>query len=98
MRVADSLREVGFANVVQLLATYAGQEPDLRPWLAGAQINRDGNLRLQYMAGMALNVSQEGAIYNQMLAYRKFPDNLFAGSPERIPALRYALSPIAVAQ
>jgi spermidine synthase len=98
LRVADSLREVGFGSAVQLLGTYAGQEPDLRPWLRGAQINRDGNLRLQYMAGMALNVSREGVIYNQMLAYRKFPDNLFAGSPERIRALRYALSPIAAAQ
>ncbi len=78
-RVAHSLREVGFASVVQLLATYAGQEPDLRPWLAGAEINRDGNLRLQYMAGLALNVSKEGTIYNQMLTYRKFPENLFAG-------------------
>jgi len=93
MRVADSLREVGFGSAVQLLATYAGQEPDLRPWLAGAEINRDGNLRLQYMAGLALNVSREGAIYNQMLAYRKFPDNLFAGSEERKRALRYALNP-----
>jgi spermidine synthase len=98
MRVAESLREVNFANVVQLFGTYAGQEPDLRPWLAGAEINRDGNLRLQYMAGLALNVSQEGAIYNQMLAYRRFPDNLFAGSPERLRALRYALYPASTAQ
>jgi spermidine synthase len=97
-RVAASLREVGFGDAVQLLATYAGQEPDLRPWLAGAEINRDGNLRLQYMAGLALNVSQEGAIYNQMLAYRKFPDNLFAGSEERIRALRYALNPTTAGQ
>jgi len=37
-------------------------------------------------------VSREGAIYNQMLVYRKFPDNLFAGSDERKRALRYALS------
>ncbi|MGD0773305.1 MAG: fused MFS/spermidine synthase [Candidatus Solibacter sp.] len=92
-RIAASLREVNFADAVQLLATYAGQEPDLRPWLVGAEINRDGNLRLQYMAGLALNVSQEGAIYSQMLTYRKFPDNLFAGSEERIQALRYALNP-----
>jgi len=91
-RAADSLRQVGFGSVVQLLSTYAGQEPDLRPWLAGAEINRDGNLRLQYMAGLALNVSREGAIYNQMLAYRKFPENLFAGSDEHKRALRYALN------
>ena len=46
------------------------------PWLEGAQINRDGNLRLQYMAGLALNVSMEGAIYSQMLSYRRYPENL----------------------
>lgn len=97
-RVAASLREVGFGSIVQLLATYAGQEPDLRAWLAGAEINRDGNLRLQYMAGMALNVSKEGAIYNQMLAYRKFPENLLAGSEERKRALRYALNPAMAGQ
>ena len=94
-RVNDSLRQVGFGSIVQLLATYAGQEPDLRPWLSGAEINRDGNLRLQYMAGMSLNVSKEGLIYNQMLGYRKFPENLFAGSDERRRALRYALNPAA---
>ncbi len=93
-RVAASMREVGFANAVQLLATYAGQEPDLRGWLAGAEINRDGNLRLQYMAGLALNVSKEGAIYSEMLKYRRFPENLFAGSEEKLRALNYALNPV----
>jgi spermidine synthase len=91
-RVAESLRAVDFGGAMGLLGTYAGQQPDLRPWLEGAQINRDGNLRLQYMAGLALNVSQEGAIYNQMLAYRKFPEKLFAGSAERLRALRSALN------
>jgi spermidine synthase len=97
-RVAESLREVGFGNVVQLLATYAGQEPDLRQWLAGAQINRDGNLRLQYMAGLALNVSREGAIYAEMLGYRRWPEALFAGSEERKRALHYALDPRSIGQ
>ena len=90
-QAAESLRQVGFGNIVQLLATYAGQEPELRPWLAGAEINRDGNLRLQYMAGLALNVSKEGLIYNQMLSYRKFPANLFTGSEARMQELRSAL-------
>jgi len=85
---------VGFGGAVQLLGTYAGQEPDLRPWLNGAEINRDGNLRLQYMAGLALNVSQEGAIYSQMLAYRKYPQNLFAGSGQAQMALRGVLSTV----
>jgi spermidine synthase len=70
------MREVGFNSIVDLLATYAGQRQDLLPWLEGAEINRDGNLRLQYLAGMALNVSMEGTIYSQILSYRRYPENL----------------------
>ena len=81
-RVADSLRAVGFPRAVDLLSTYAGQASDLRPWLAGAQINRDGNLRLQYMAGLAVNASQENAIYDQILTYRRFPFDVFQGSSD----------------
>ena len=90
-RVAQSLREVGFPSAVALLSTYAGQEPDLRTWLEGAEINRDGNLRLQYMAGLALNVSREGSIYSEMLNYRRFPENLFAGSEQLRTTLKLAL-------
>jgi len=90
-RVAQSLREVGFPSAVALLSTYAGQEPDLRPWLEGAEVNRDGNLRLQYMAGLALNVSREGSIYTEMLNYRHFPDNLIVGSEQHRTALKMAL-------
>ena len=57
---------------------------------AGAEINRDGNLRLQYLAGLALNISMEGAIYNEMLGYRRFPQNLFVGSEARVRNLMYA--------
>jgi spermidine synthase len=88
LAVAASLREVGFGNAVQLLSTYAGRSEDLRPWLRDAEINYDGNLRLQYMAGLALNVSREGAIYQDMLTYRHFPSDLFAGSEEKLRALR----------
>ena len=52
---------------------------------------RDGNLRLQYMAGLALNTSQEGGIYEQMLSYRRFPANLFTGSEARLQALAAAI-------
>ncbi|HJZ95108.1 MAG TPA: fused MFS/spermidine synthase [Candidatus Solibacter sp.] len=86
-----SLREVGFGDVVQLLSTYAGQEPDLRGWLEGADINRDSSLRLQYVAGWSLNVSREQQIYSEMLQYRRFPANLLVGSPEKLRALQMAL-------
>ena len=89
--VAQSLREVGFDLAVGLLATYATQEPDLRPWLAGAEINRDGNLRLQYLAGLGLNISMEAAIYNEILSYHTFPRNLFVGSEGRLQALESAM-------
>jgi spermidine synthase len=78
--IAQSLREIGFPTVVDLLATYAGRASDLRGWLKDADINRDRNLRLQYLAGMGLNLRQSGTIYNNMLAYRKPPDGLFVGS------------------
>jgi spermidine synthase len=86
-RVAQSLRDVGFNSAVDLLSIYSGQDSELRPWLADATINTDSNLRLQYMAGMALNNSREDAIYHEILDYRRFPSNIITGSPERIGLL-----------
>ena len=53
--VGVSLRDVGFKSAIDLLGTYGGQASDLRAWLRGAEINRDRNLRLQYLAGMNPN-------------------------------------------
>jgi spermidine synthase len=88
--VAQSLREVGFNSAIQMFGTYAGQASDLQPWLRDAEINRDGNLRLQYLAGFALNDSKEGEIYGHMMMYRRYPDNLFAVSDQRKEALMAA--------
>jgi spermidine synthase len=90
--VAQSLHEVGFSSAITMLGTYAGQASDLKPWLADAEINRDGNLRLQYLAGFALNNSQEGEIYSRMLTYRRYPDNLFVVSDRLKPALMAAFA------
>jgi spermidine synthase len=90
--VAQSLREVGFMSPLALLTTYAGQGPDLTRWLAGAEINSDRNLRLQYLAGMGLNSYENASIYDSMLAYRKFPEKLFMASAEPEQYLRDALS------
>ena len=54
--VAQSLQNVGFQSVFDLFATYAGNARDLAPWLADAEINRDRNLRLQYLAGFRSNL------------------------------------------
>jgi spermidine synthase len=91
-RVAESLREIGIRSATDLLATYAGQKSDLEPWYRGAELNRDGDLRLQYLAGWGINSSLEDFIYRQMLRYRRPPLNLFTGSPERVQALLIAVS------
>jgi spermidine synthase len=77
---AASLAKVGFPTPDSLLATYAGRAAELAPWLAGAQINRDRNLRLQYLAGLGLNAGMEATIYSHMLAYCEYPEGLFFGS------------------
>ena len=46
---------------------------DLQPWLKDAQINRDRNLRLQYLAGLGLNLYQSGPIYSEMLRIPEVP-------------------------
>jgi spermidine synthase len=51
--------------------TYAVSHEELIPWLAGAEINRDRNLRLQYLAGLGLNRTEGAAIYREILSYRK---------------------------
>jgi spermidine synthase len=91
-RVAQSLREVGFGNAVGLLSVYAGQDNDLKPWLQGAEINRDWNLRLQYLAGLALNRSQEGTIYGNILTYKRFPANLFTASDQTMQGLQQSIT------
>ena len=79
--VQQSLREIGMNSAVDLFATYAGRRPDLEPWLRTAQINHDRNLRLQYLAGLGLNLYQADVIYAEMLRYvTKTPDDLFVAS------------------
>jgi spermidine synthase len=63
------------------------------PWLAHAQINRDQNLRLQYLAGFASSNRTEGEIYREMLQYRRFPEGLIVGSKARLSKLRSSLQP-----
>ena len=85
--IADSLGEIGMHSAVDLFATYAGSAQDMKPWLADAQINRDRNLRLQYLAGRGLNLYRAAEIYSEMLPYAKEPQGVFQGSPALQTAL-----------
>ncbi len=87
-RVAASLVEVGFESPVDLFSTYAGSAADLRPWLADAVINRDRNLRLQYLAAAGFNQYKSAQIYDEMVAHRHFPEGLFVADPASLARLR----------
>jgi spermidine synthase len=78
--VVKSLSEVGMFSAVDLFATFAGQAADFDTWLDDAEINRDRNLRLQYLAGRGLNLYRAGVIYADMLAHAREPQAIFTGS------------------
>ena len=90
-RVVDSMHEVGYNSAADLLATYAVEASDLRGWLRNAQINRDRNLRLQYLAGLGLNQYLAPQIYDQILQHGSFPGDVFTGSLSSLRALRTGL-------
>jgi spermidine synthase len=86
--IANSLREIGINSAVELFGTYAGQRADMAGWLKDGIINTDRNLKLQYLAGLGLNLYRSDAIYKAMIRESKYPEGLFTGSPETLSALR----------
>src|SRR5262245_18375137 len=78
--VQKSLAEIGMHSALDLFSTFAGQAPDFGPWLKDAQINRDRNLRLQYLAGRGLNLYRADTIYSDMVSYAKDPQGIFDSS------------------
>jgi spermidine synthase len=90
--VAESLNEIGVTSIVDLLSNYAGQNADLSAWSTGADINRDIDLRLQYLGGWGINSTLEDAIYRQIIRYRQIPRGLFLGSPDKVGALLQAIA------
>jgi spermidine synthase len=92
-KVKSSLAQIGMHSAVDLFSTYAGRKPDLEPWLRSATINRDRNLRLQYLAGLGLNLYQADVIYADMLRnVNQLPKDLFVGSDATKNALFAAIT------
>jgi spermidine synthase len=85
--VLQSLDDVQMADPDNLFLTYAGDANALAQWLKGASINRDKDLRLQYLAGLALNRADEDTIYREIRQYWTPPVSLFTGSEARLDAL-----------
>lgn len=90
-RVRESLAAVQIYGAQGLLATFAGRDDELSQWLSDAEINRDINMRLQYLAGWGLNFNRPDVIYLSMIARRGYPADLFTGSPANVAMLYGAL-------
>jgi hypothetical protein len=75
---------VGIENPFDLFSTYAADADDLAPWLKGASINTDGNLRLSYLAGWGINSDLADDLYRKIVGYRQRPVEIFSGSPARL--------------
>jgi len=89
--VAQSLRDVGVDSAADLFSTYTGGKSELASWLRGAELNRDSDLRLQYLGGWGINSNLADALYRRMLSYRRSPTNVFTGSPRQLQALFSAM-------
>ena len=90
--VAASLRDIGIFSAINLLSVYTGQRADLGRWVQGAEINRDRDLRLQYLAGWGINSRMQDTIYRQMLMYRDLAVTPFTGSGPSVQSLRAAMA------
>ena len=65
-----SLIEVGLPNADALMSRFAGDGAMLSDWLRDAQINRDRNLRLQYLAGLTPESQTAQQIFQAMVSQR----------------------------
>ena len=87
-RVTASLAEVSIHSAAELAATYAGRARDLAPYISGAPVNMDLNMRLQYLAGLGVNSVAAPRIYRDILSFRSFPEDMFSGRGEALDELR----------
>jgi spermidine synthase len=88
--VRESLREIGVGNLYDLFSSYAGGASELAPWVAGAALNTDGDLRLSYLAGWGVNSNMADNLYRQILTYRRPPTAIFTGSSKLVETLMSA--------
>jgi spermidine synthase len=86
--VLKSLSDVGYGSVQSLLGTFAATGEQMKDWLADAQINRDRNLRLQYLAGWGVNNYEQAGIYSEILRNGQWPAEVFKGELADLALLR----------
>jgi spermidine synthase len=90
--VLHSLVTLGYGSPLDLFANFLGTRVTLARWLAPAQINRDRNLRLQFLAGRAAWGMEQEDIIRSMSATRVLPPGLFSADTAWLRALRDTLA------
>ncbi len=91
-KVAESLRGIGVYTPVDLLASYAGQNSDLGAGVQGSELNRDRDLRLQYLAGWGIDSRLADQIYREILRHRRPSEGLFVGTPNLVQSMLAAVA------
>lgn len=90
-KVRASLVDIDVHSLPDLLSAYTGNATDLDPWIRGAAINHDGDLRLSYLAGWGINSQIADSLYRQMLQYRHDPTPMLTGSQPVVDAVISAI-------
>lgn len=81
-RAAQSLADVGLSGPLEVLVTFAGRQDELAPWLQDAVINRDRDLRLQYLAGWGLNFNEPEKVFDELISRRRTAGVFVGGDPD----------------
>jgi spermidine synthase len=79
-KVRASLVDIDVHSLPDLLSVYTGNAADLDPWIHGAVVNHDGDLKLSYLAGWGINSQLADSLYRQMVQYRHDPTWMMTGS------------------
>ncbi len=87
-----SLGEIGLGSALDLLSCYCGDGTSLQGWLADAQRNVDASLRLQYLAGLRLDVYRDHEIFAAIRNHGSWPEGRFLGEEHEVAALRDRLA------
>ena len=89
--VDASLVQAGIYGAVELFGNYAGRARDLKGWVSDAEVNHDRDLRLQYLAGLGLNLHVGDEIYRDLVSYRTYPADLFVASDSTVDRLKQVM-------
>lgn len=81
--ISGILGRVKLGTATDILKTYGGRASDLEDWTSAGQINSDQDLRLEYLAGEALNNFDANDIQDQILRRRRWPEDLIK-APESV--------------